>query len=187
VFAYAGGTLPGSPLDTRGYPSAAVATVTVVNPTAAGNLVVWGGAGTFPQSSALNFSAGQTIANTTVIPWGGRVSAGVEDFTVRYNGPSGQADVVVDVVGFFVQNTATALDCVLPAQFVDLTSIPNVAALVLAPSCGTGFTRTSTLCVGASDGIYLGSVDIGFCTFINNSGATHRVYVYSNCCRVPGQ
>src|SRR5262249_14722646 len=101
-------------------PSAAMATVTVVNATAAGNWLIWGGAGAPPTSSALNWAVGQVLANTTVLPAGNRTGTGpggtVLDFAVKYNGPSGQADVVVDIVGYFVENQATALDCVNTAQ-----------------------------------------------------------------------
>ena len=132
----------------RGRTSAAVATVTAVGPTAAGNLLVWGGAGSPPTSSALNFSAGQTLANTTVIPAGGR-SGGALDFTVRYNGPSGQADIVVDVVGYFVQSGATALQCNLPdGQRHGHVQIPRTGTnfQLSFPSCTTGYTATGYGC-----------------------------------------
>src|SRR5205085_1651203 len=98
---------PGTALTTDGgtlgtvAPSAAVATVTVVNATVGGNFVAWGGAGTAPSASVLNFSASQVIGNTTVLPGGGRGS--VKDFAILFNAGSGTADVIVDVVGYFVE------------------------------------------------------------------------------------
>jgi hypothetical protein len=167
-----------------------VATVTAVNPTAAGNFVVWGGAGIFPQSSALNFSAGQTIANTTLIPWGGRVSADVQDFTIRYNGPSGQADVVVDVVGFFVQNTASTLEC-----FSTIGQSTHVAANTTAGAgsaqCPTGYGLTGGGCfiVGAgtlTESDYEAGATAWVCTARAGSVAVD-VYSSARCCRLPGQ
>jgi hypothetical protein len=54
--------------------------------------------------SVLNWNnPGDIVANTTVVPTGGRTGSGpggsIQDFAVAYNGPSGQAQVVVDVVG----------------------------------------------------------------------------------------
>jgi hypothetical protein len=76
-----------------GAPSAAVITVSVVSPAAAGNWVLWGGANPMPTASSLNWSAGQTLANTTVVGAGGRTGSGpggaIQDFAVAYNGPSG--------------------------------------------------------------------------------------------------
>jgi hypothetical protein len=183
VFAYAGGQLPGSILDQRGYPSAAMATVTVVNPTAAGNLVIWGGQGTFPQSSALNFAAGQTLANTTVIPWGQRTGTGVQDFTVRYNGPSGQADVVVDLVGFFVQNSATPLDCVTLTSTFGCTS---ASCINFTQGCPSGYTQTATYCEG-QPGLTLEVVGEGYCEFSKAVAQQINYNVKTRCCRVPGQ
>ena len=53
-----------------------------------------GGANPIPLASALNWTApGDLLANTTVIPGGGRSGSGpggaVKDFAVKYNGPSG--------------------------------------------------------------------------------------------------
>src|SRR5947207_8139140 len=114
----AGTTCPGTVLPNGGVysPSAAVVTITVVSPTAAGNWIAWGGANPIPTASALNWSAaGQVLANTTVIPEGGRSGSGsggpIGDFAVRYNGATGSAHFVADVVGYLVASRASALDC----------------------------------------------------------------------------
>jgi hypothetical protein len=175
---------PGSGFDNG--PAAAVATVTAVGPTAAGNFVVWGGGGTFPQSSALNFTVGQTLANTTVIPWGGR-TGGALDFAVRYNGPSGQADVVVDVIGYFIENHATALEC------VTTTSSAPFLGIVIA-SCGAGYTLTGGGCQSSStfDHTYANypsnSTDFT-CAFWPETGHSlgGTLTASARCCRVPGQ
>jgi hypothetical protein len=175
-------------------PSAAVATVTAVGPTAAGNLIVWGGAGTPPQTSVVNFAAGQTLANTTVIPGGGRTGAPVYDFTVRYNGPSGQADVVVDVVGYFVENQATALQCVDLLAAGTGTSAAGDYLLLAAPACTAGYTKTGGGCIFlVFPGMQLvetSPVSAGDCYWLNNTGTTITNSNYQSesiCCRVPGQ
>ena len=168
-----------------------MATVTVVNATAPGNFLVWGGAPPFPQSSTLNFTAGQTLANTTVIPWGGRTSPpDVQDFSVRYNGPSGQADVIVDVVGFFVPNSATPLDCVdTPSNVVNLPAAAGYVISVFAGGCPTGYTFIASQCENlvSTSSVYVAETSTYGCSFINNSGATAAVGVSNRCCRVPGQ
>ena len=184
----AGGTLGNAP------PSAAVATVTVVDATAAGNFVVWGGNVPAPTTSVLNFTAGQVLANTTVIPYGGRGS--VEDFAIAYNGPTGSANVVVDVIGYFVENHGTPLDCLeLFSGFVPVGAGAQVT--VNAPACTAGYTLTGGECTTDNGNVSLaaawnpaGTLQGGNwqCTSKNfDLGAAHTVYGYSICCRIPGQ
>jgi hypothetical protein len=180
-------------------PSAAMATVTVVNATAAGNWLVWGGAGDPPgiTASTLNWSAGQVLANTTVIPAGGRVGSGlggtVLDFGVKYNGPSGQADVIVDVVGYFVENRATALECIYLTASGAGSILNGNYIIVNTPVCTAGYTKTGTGCYHQSSGVPLTVTSPDFfnrCTWVNNSGATLNAGLYraqTVCCRVPGQ
>jgi hypothetical protein len=175
-------------------PSAAMATIQVVAPTAAGNLIAWGGGGAIPQISVINFNTGQTLANTTVIPAGGRTGAPVYDFTVRYNGPSGQADVIVDVVGYFIENHATALQCVdLLATGTGTTAAGDYLPLA-APACATGYTKTGGGCIFlVFPGMQLvetSPVSAGDCYWLNNTGTTITNSNYQSesiCCRVPGQ
>jgi hypothetical protein len=186
----AGGTLGSTP------PSAAVATVQVVSPTAAGNFLIWGGAGALPTSSALNWAAGQTLANTTVIPAGGR-GAGVLDFTVYYNGPSGAAHVVVDVIGYFVQSGATALQCNLQTNIgVGAANFPTGTNFQLSfPGCTAGYSATGNGCgyngnIPAAAYLQESTPFFGYCNWFNNSGQTlsrSSFYAETRCCRVPGQ
>jgi hypothetical protein len=186
---------PGAPGGNDGAPSAAVATVTAVSPTAAGNFIVWGGQGTPPTSSVINFAAGQTLANTTVIPWGGRTGPTL-DFMVRYNGPSGQADVVVDVVGYFIENHATALQCVhLQTTGTGTGNIPAGGIFsVNSPTCTAGYTKTGSGCsynvfppltmVESSPGTF------NDCYWRNDTGSAQsgtNLNAEVVCCRVPGQ
>jgi hypothetical protein len=186
-----GGTLGSVP------PAAAAATVTVVNATDFGNFVVWGGGplSSIPNTSVLNWSAGQVLANTTVIPWGGRTGGNL-DFTVRYNGPSGQADVVVDVVGYFVENTATALQCSTTVAMGSGSVASGTSISVALPACPAGYTMTGGGCGisgSASNNNFLQEAspsNFSRCTWWNNTGAVVGGGTYkaeSICCRVPGQ
>ena len=173
-------------------PAAVVATITAVNTTSAGNYVVWGGGPliSIPNTSMLNWdSAGQIIANTTVIPWGGR-TAGNLDFTVRYNGPSGSADVVVDVVGYFSESSATALSCQTQTQSA---TIPlGLTVTPVSASCTGAFTATGGGCAGTGSlaaAVVLASNPTANgwnCTFLQG-GVSYTGTAYANCCQVPGK
>ncbi len=81
-----------------GIPSAANAVslnVTVTGPSAAGNLALFP-AGAAATTSAVNYSAGQTIANNAIVMLG--ASAGL---AVRCNQASGTTHVILDVNGYF--------------------------------------------------------------------------------------
>ena len=173
-------------------PAAAMANIAAVNTTAPGNFIAWGGSvSTIPNTSVLNWDhAGEIIANTTIIPWGGRTGGNL-DFTIRYNGPSGFSDVVVDVMGYFIENAATALDCTT-------TSTPGTIAVgtgsdttIAYPACPTGYSRTGGYCNGGSgsgtSGIYLVESGAAACVFRNLGGASAPGSAISQCCRVPGR
>ncbi|MBT2448938.1 hypothetical protein J7F03_17925 [Streptomyces sp. ISL-43] len=90
---------------TRGVPAGAKAValnVTVTNPRSDGHLTVFPTGQSAPTASNLNFSAGQTIANSVIVPIGadGRIS-------VR-NGGWNPADVIVDVVGYYSPDSVSA-------------------------------------------------------------------------------
>jgi uncharacterized repeat protein (TIGR01451 family) len=71
---------------------------TVVAPTSTGNLRIFATGAALPQVSALNYSAGQIRGNNGifVLDASGR-------FDIRCTQASGTADVIVDVVGYFVE------------------------------------------------------------------------------------
>lgn len=182
----AGGTLGNVP------PYAVMANIAAVNTTAAGNFIAWGGSpGTIPNTSVLNWDhAGTIIANTTVIPWGGR-SGGSLDFTVRYNGPSGFSDVVVDVMGYFVENAATPLDCTTATASGPINIGTGSDTTISYPACPTGYTRTGGYCNGGAStgtsGIYVVETGAAACVFRNLGGASATGNSISQCCRVPGR
>ncbi len=73
----------------------AVLNVTVVNPQRGGFVTVWPSQFAKPNTSNINFPAGQTIANNVIVKL---ISS---DGTISiYNGSAGTVDVVVDVEGY---------------------------------------------------------------------------------------
>jgi hypothetical protein len=90
-------TMPVTIGGNSGVPSnatAAVLNVTVANPTAASDLVVWPAGATMPNASDLNFVAGQVVPNLVVVKLSG---AG----TIDIFNPFGTTNVIVDVVGWY--------------------------------------------------------------------------------------
>ncbi|MER5759272.1 hypothetical protein [Streptomyces sp. NPDC002082] len=69
--------------------------VTVTNPRGDGHLTVYPSGKAVPTASNLNFTAGQTVANSVIVPVGadGRIN-------IR-NGAWANTDVIVDVVGYY--------------------------------------------------------------------------------------
>ncbi|HEY1281895.1 MAG TPA: excalibur calcium-binding domain-containing protein [Acidimicrobiales bacterium] len=79
----------GAPADAK----AVALNVTVTNPTKPGYLTVYPAGGGVPSTSSLNFEPGETVANM--------VMAGVTNGSVSLRNFDGDADVVVDVAGWY--------------------------------------------------------------------------------------
>jgi hypothetical protein len=78
------------------------------------------GLATLPNASNVNYSKGQTIANSVIVPVGGD---GKIDIT-NSGGLAKGVDVVVDVVGYYSVNSASAYDVFSPQRLLDTRS-PN--------------------------------------------------------------
>jgi hypothetical protein len=76
--------------------SAAVLNVTVVNPTSPGYVTVFPEDGTQPDTSNVNYAAGQNATNRVIVPLSGGASPGqISIFS------SSSADIIVDISGYF--------------------------------------------------------------------------------------
>ena len=186
VLTSAGGVLGNTP------PAAALLNIAAANTTAAGNWIAWGGGGaTIPNTSVLNWDGpGQLISNTTVVSWGGR-SGGNLDFSVFYNGPSGSADLIVDVMGYFIENEATPLECTTATNSGPINIGTGADTTLAYPACPGGFTRTGGYCNGGAStgtsGTYIVETGPVACVFRNLGGQSATGQAISQCCRVPGR
>lgn len=162
-------------------------TITVTGGGGAGYITAWG-LGVQPLSSVINWTAGQTLANSTIVPV---VPGGGNDFSIF---ASGGTHVVIDVIGFFAAPVATALDCTSVASAV--TAVPfnvytNVDAICPAGRTATGggtFPTEGTL--GRPNIWTDGSptVSNGWRTWVDNqTGSSRTIQTYAVCCRVPGR
>ncbi len=100
----------------RGVPqgvSAVALNVTVTNPKETGHLTVFPSGQSAPSTSSVNFSAGQTIANSVIVPVGadGKISL--------RNGAWAGADVIVDVVGYYSKASNGAYVPLAPSRWLD--------------------------------------------------------------------
>jgi hypothetical protein len=131
------------------------------------------------------------VANSTIIP---TFPGGGADFSVYVAG--GNTHVVIDVLGYFAAPVATALDCTsVPSA---TTPIPNNNGFTSVDAfCAAGRTATGGGYDGPSipaPGFFVTSLPIvsgsttGWRTWVNNqSGSSHNIQTYVNCCRVPGR
>lgn len=168
-----------------------VATVTVVNTSSFGALQAWDGGPTLTVGAALVWGAGDLVANTTIIrldrlavqyPNSGPYK---RDFAVNNNSAT-PIDVVIDVVGYFVKNTATALDCTsIPGA---TTSIPPAVSIFLpTPSCPAGYTPVAAEPnTQSSAGLFVGTVNTTGCLLTNVMSTTLLGACDVRCCRLPG-
>jgi hypothetical protein len=149
--------------------------------------------GTPPNASILNWVAGDTIANTTIVP----ILPGIgNDFTIYV---SSYAHVIIDVVGYYAAPAATALACTVAYSPMTLIPSNNYYTDVTA-TCPAGYAATGggnnnlmgdvdrtnvigdpiptdTLAVGNSWGI----------RWYNRSGQGRYEQTWAQCCRVPGR
>ena len=117
---------PGSSINVQvqgegGLPAAGVAAaamnVTVDGPRSSGYLTVWPAGFTRPLASNLNFVPGQTVPNMAIVKTGtaGQVSV--------YNGGTGTVHVIIDVAGWYNDNTITVngggYDSLVPDRIFD--------------------------------------------------------------------
>jgi alpha-tubulin suppressor-like RCC1 family protein len=124
-----------------------VATLTVVSPSASGHLVVWPAGSARPATSNLNFAAGQSIANTVIVPVGtdGRVQV--------FNAAAAGVAVVVDLTGYVRGGSATKPGTVVAVPAARIADGRTALQIGAVPAVGTAAVRVTGLAgipVGAS-------------------------------------
>ena len=92
--------------------TAVILNVTATGPTGAGFLTVWPSGAARPNSSALNFGVGQTVANLVEVG----VGAGG---AISLFGSTGSVDVVVDVQGYVTANAGGLYNPLPPSRVLD--------------------------------------------------------------------
>ena len=168
-------------------PVAAVAIVSVVNTVSSGALQAWNGGTSLSAGAVLNWNAGDRLSNTTVVPMDRTIApypgSGAKRDIALYNNSGDPVDFVIDVVGYFIENTATPFDC------VQLNANAPIAAasdgFVPYAACTAGYSFISGFCMGGA-GTTLFDTGPVACGIHNSSGTPISGQSTAICCRVPG-
>jgi len=119
---------------------AAVFSVAAVNPSAAGFFTVYPCSDRVPNTSTLNFAAGQTVANTTIAALSGAGQLCVW--------ASADADLLVDITGWLSPRGASRLTPIGPRRVVDTRS--GVGGQRLAAAATTVVDLNDVIAAGTS-------------------------------------
>jgi hypothetical protein len=161
-------------------------TLTVTAPAAWGWLTAWG-LGAMPVASVLNYSANQTVANTTILPI---VPGAGNDFSLN---SSATGHYLGDVVGYFAAPAATPLDCTEVEGAS--TAVATGAWTSLYADCPVGRTVTGGGWYSSETGpnymgVLINSLPFGNSWRIrvyNSSSGPRSVSPFAVCCRIPGR
>lgn len=161
--------------------AAAVINFTVVTPSAAGYITAFPFGGTQPLAATVNYTAGSIVGNVATVALDQGASANeLSIYTFA------QTHVVGDIIGYFINPQATALQCVDTAD----TNTPVAAGATAnsnAPACPVGYTQTATNCESSTWQMPFVFFSGGTCSAQNNSGAAATLRSSRTCCRVPGR
>ncbi len=93
--------------------TAVVLNLTVTNTTDSGHIIAAGSGKPMPDTSSVNYAAGETVPNLVVMPVGsdGRVNLDNIGF--------GSVDLIADVTGYFTPTPASGYKALTPTRFVD--------------------------------------------------------------------
>lgn len=161
--------------------AAAAINFTVVTPSAAGYMTAYPYLATRPLAATVNYNAGDVRGNFAVVQLDQGSSA--PEMTLY---SFAQTHVVADIVGYYINPQATALQCVDTANTV--TSVPAGATTnVVAAACPTGYTMAATNCESGSWQMPFVFQHAGTCSAQNNSTSAAELRASRTCCRVPGR
>ncbi len=172
-------------------PDSVVVTITVIDSSTGGALRAWDGTPALTVGAILAWNAGDRLSNTTVVPmdrFGSQFNPSgpfKRDFAV-YNNSGTPVNVVADVVGYFIVNQATALDCTtVDGTFVSIPA--GGSTLISAPACATGYTAIAALPETGVFGLNAGTIFPTSCRVSNTTGGALSAACNTRCCRVPGR
>lgn len=172
-------------------PDSVVVTITVIDSSTGGALRAWDGTPALTVGAVLAWNAGDRLSNTTVVPMdrlGARFNPSgpfKRDFAV-YNNSGTPVNVVADVVGYFIVNQATALDCTtVDGSFVSIPA--GGSTFINAPACATGYTAIAALPETGLFGLYAGTIFPAGCRINNATGGALSGACNTRCCRIPGR
>ena len=184
-FAPQGGDTSNCNVGDKGSFAAAAINFTVVTPSAGGYITAFPFLASQPTAATINYGAGDIRNGLAIVRLD--QSAATYEFSVY---SFAQTHLVADVVGYFREPEATALECINTPD-VQASSI-NGAFAVVANACPAGYSAMSGGCRSdnaASPVFVMGSFTDNsrhHCQFYLTA-AGRPVSAYTRCCRTPGR
>ncbi len=133
----------------------------------------------FPTTITQSFQAGSVQTSFVVIPTDMVGSVASDAYTTQ------QTHVIIDVLGYFAQPKAVALDCLTTSPSSVVIAAGGSAQPAL-PACGAAYTSVSTRCSADSPLVGLVS-NSGTCLYQNDDTSSHTASAYATCCRTAGR
>jgi hypothetical protein len=186
-FVFQGGNASDCGVGGVGSFAAAVINFTVVTPSTGGFVTAHPFGASRPLAATVNYVAGDIRGNLAVV----RLDQGddAEELSVY---SFAQTHLVADIVGYYIEPQATALDCIEEVS-TDVSVAANGFATVSSASCPTGYSVTGGGCSMSDFGGRVVTTrsfpNAGnhFCAFANQSAGALIGTAYVNCCRTPGR
>jgi hypothetical protein len=181
------------PNDSVNAVTAAAATITVTQASDVGYLTAWAVGFQQPFASVINYKAGDTLANTTILP----VNPGLGTDINVFAGAAG-THVVIDVVGYFAAPLATALNCttvntgyvsiaVNTPTFVDAHCPANTTATGGGFDSNEGSLGFPGVWIQGSFPGTAGGFNGWRILVDNQTNGNRNVQAWAVCCRIPGR
>lgn len=179
-YAPQGGDTSNCNVGDKGSFAAAALNITVVSPNIAGYITAFPYLASQPTAATINYVAGDIRNSLAIVRLD--QSAAAYEFSVY---SFAQTHLVADIVGYFREPEATALECVS----VSSTQITGITTLTVnSPACPAGHTIISGGC--DSNG-YVGASITGnsfhYCSSWYPNSATIYLISHARCCRMPGR
>lgn len=185
-FAPQGGDTSNCNVGDKGSFAAAALNITVVTPATGGYITAFPYLASQPTAATINYVAGD-IRNGLAIVRLDQTSAAYEFSVYSF----AQTHLVADIVGYFREPEATALECVNlaspPIRFGG-TSVTTVDS----PTCPTGYTAVGGACDGLNINTSVAHSQLGQNNYRCKFVGTQSVHIGDGtaavrCCRIPGR
>lgn len=180
-YSFQGGEANDCAVGAAGSFAAAAINISVVGPSAQGFVTAYPYLATRPVAATMAYKAGALDSSLAIV----RLDQGASASEMSVYS-SATTHVVGDVVGYFINPGATALDCTDTADDSELV-VAGGTGNASAPACPVGYTETGTNCTSNSWFMPMVFSRNGTCSARNNGAATADLRASRTCCRVPGR
>lgn len=161
--------------------AAAVINFTTVTPAGAGYITAFPFGTTQPLAATVNYAGGDIRGNVATVALDQGASANeLSVYTFA------QTHLVGDIIGYFINPQATALECV-EVESADTNINAGASANVFAPACAAGYTQVEVQCRPSTFSMRQAGSWTSHCNMINEGASAATAKAASRCCRVPGR